>query len=67
MSRKNSVDSAHRYLTAAEVCNLLRIHRRTLRRIISRHQITYVRLAGKHLFPAGDVERFVAERMVKAA
>lgn len=53
-----------RFLTSAEVCALLRIDRRTLRRYTKKRLLSFVRRGGGYLFPSSEVERFIESRTV---
>ena len=55
-----------RFLTAAELAPLLRVSRRTIRRMVARREIPFVRTRGKSLFPVTGVEQFIAKRTVAA-
>jgi excisionase family DNA binding protein len=63
---KQSLQS-HRFLTAPEICETLRISRRQLGRMIVDRKLAYVRVGGVLRFPVTDVERFINVRTVKAA
>lgn len=54
-------------LTSAEVCSLLRFSQKTLQRWRKARKLTFVRRSGRYLFPAADVDRFIAARLVRAA
>ena len=54
-----------KYLTSREVMALLRCSMRTLRRRCARRLVTFVQDGGRYLFPATDVERYVAVRTTK--
>lgn len=49
-------------LTIGEAANELRIHERTLFRLIARCDLAVVRVAGRTLIERREIRRFVAER-----
>jgi|HubBroStandDraft_6_1064221.scaffolds.fasta_scaffold12215_4 excisionase family DNA binding protein len=59
-----------RYLTSSEVCDLLRISKRTLIRWTTRAKrprLTFVRNGRRILFPKTDINRYIAARTTMAA
>jgi excisionase family DNA binding protein len=57
----------HTLLTAAEVCDWLRISRVTLKRWRKKKILTHVRRGRSFLYPRTAIEAYVSARTVKAA
>lgn len=52
-----------RYLTSEELCNILRISRRTLQDYRSNGVLPFIELPGKVLFRESDVKEVLEERL----
>lgn len=68
-SKTPATNPAPDFLLSSEVCNLLRISKRTLIRWTTRARrpkLAFVRSGRKILYPAADVHRYLAARTVAA-
>lgn len=61
-NRKQFQTDELQLLSSDEVCNFLRISRRTLARLTASGEIAYTKSGRKLLFIKSDVERFLEER-----
>jgi excisionase family DNA binding protein len=65
MQHKSEV-ARPRFLTSPEVCELLRVSRRQLGRMIVSRKITYTRVGGVLRFSTTSLEQYLAARTVNA-
>ena len=57
-------DNYQRYMTAADVCDLLQISRPTLHRLTSRRQIPHYKVCGRLRFRRDHLDQWISEHSI---